>query len=300
MSERNQVDRRQTWVWCTERSWREYACSARRRNRWQIYRRNPATHARTHRRTSLTHTVRQTDGILWWHMSVYRVRIIFCFCTSYKNAERGVGHAKQSKITFHWRQSVPSRTFCREPGRSEMPGGDNHDTNDCSDLLQPASVLLYFSHDDYGHHAANIYTYTVCHILWLWYSGVFCLSVWLCACLLVSVATTGTCASDEKVVFQVVLVFHHHLTLVIPRLKPSFSANPSHRSLPFVLQDWLHGFRGLFAVCCVSADVGICVCAWTTVSSVAYTQPCCSSSFTVCLCVTVKCIWGANKQTSNW
>jgi len=48
------------------------------------------THARTHRRTSLTHTVRQTDGILWWHMSVYRVRIIFCFCTSYKNAEREV------------------------------------------------------------------------------------------------------------------------------------------------------------------------------------------------------------------
>ena len=64
-----------------------------------------------------------------------------------------------------------------------------------------------------------------------------CLSVWLCVCLLVSVATTGTCASDERVVFQVVLVFHHHLTLVIPRLKPSFSANPSHRSLPFVLQD---------------------------------------------------------------
>ena len=64
-----------------------------------------------------------------------------------------------------------------------------------------------------------------------------CLSVWLCVCLLVSVATTGTCASDEKVVFQVVLVFHHHLTLVIPCLKPSFSANPSHRSLPFVLQD---------------------------------------------------------------
>ena len=46
-----------------------------------------------------------------------------------------------------------------------MPGGDNQDTNDCSDLLQPASVLFYFSHDHYGHHAANIYTYTVCHIL---------------------------------------------------------------------------------------------------------------------------------------
>jgi len=32
----------------------------------------------------------------------------------------------------------------------------------------------------------------------------------------------------------------------IPGLKPSFSANPSHRSLPFLLRDWLHGFPGLF------------------------------------------------------
>jgi len=32
----------------------------------------------------------------------------------------------------------------------------------------------------------------------------------------------------------------------IPRLKPSFSANPSHRILPFLLQDSLHGFPGLF------------------------------------------------------
>ena len=32
----------------------------------------------------------------------------------------------------------------------------------------------------------------------------------------------------------------------IPGLKPSFSANPFHRSLPFLLQDWLHGFPGLF------------------------------------------------------
>ena len=30
-----------------------------------------------------------------------------------------------------------------------------------------------------------------------------------------------------------------------PGLKPSFSANPSHRSLPFLLPDWLHGFPGL-------------------------------------------------------
>jgi len=32
----------------------------------------------------------------------------------------------------------------------------------------------------------------------------------------------------------------------IPGLKRSFSANPSHRSLPFLLQDWLHRFLGLF------------------------------------------------------
>ena len=41
----------------------------------------------------------------------------------------------------------------------------------------------------------------------------------------------------------------HHLSpphSFIPRLKPSFSPNPSHRSLPFLLQDWLHGFPGLF------------------------------------------------------
>ena len=29
-------------------------------------------------------------------------------------------------------------------------------------------------------------------------------------------------------------------------LKPSFSANPSHRSLPFLLQDWLHGLRTVY------------------------------------------------------
>ena len=42
----------------------------------------------------------------------------------------------------------------------------------------------------------------------------------------------------------------HHLSsthhFFIPGLKPSFSANPSHRSLPFHPQDWLHGFPGLF------------------------------------------------------
>ena len=30
------------------------------------------------------------------------------------------------------------------------------------------------------------------------------------------------------------------------RLKTFFSANPSHRTPPFLLQDWLHGFPGLF------------------------------------------------------
>ena len=33
---------------------------------------------------------------------------------------------------------------------------------------------------------------------------------------------------------------------VIPGSKPSFYADPSHRSLPFLLQDWLHGFPRLF------------------------------------------------------
>ena len=32
----------------------------------------------------------------------------------------------------------------------------------------------------------------------------------------------------------------------MPALKSSFSANLSHRSLPFLLQDGLHGFLGLF------------------------------------------------------
>ena len=32
----------------------------------------------------------------------------------------------------------------------------------------------------------------------------------------------------------------------IPGLKPSFSANPSNGSLPFLLRDWLHGFPELF------------------------------------------------------
>ena len=42
--------------------------------------------------------------------------------------------------------------------------------------------------------------------------------------------------------------FHHPLPLYssTPGLKLSFSTNPSQRSLPFLLPDWLHGFPGLF------------------------------------------------------
>jgi len=34
--------------------------------------------------------------------------------------------------------------------------------------------------------------------------------------------------------------------LVKTEKKPSFSADPSHHSLPFLLQDWLHGFLRLY------------------------------------------------------
>jgi len=37
-----------------------------------------------------------------------------------------------------------------------------------------------------------------------------------------------------------------HITLSFQAQKPSFSANPSHRSLPFLLQDRLHELPGLF------------------------------------------------------
>ena len=52
---------------------------------------------------------------------------------------------------------------------------------------------------------------------------------------------------------------------VIPGLKPSFSANPSHCSLPFLLPDWLHGFP---------AD-----CLWIPLST---SQVCIVSSLSVC------------------
>jgi len=34
----------------------------------------------------------------------------------------------------------------------------------------------------------------------------------------------------------------------IPGLRLSFTANPSHHSRPFLLQNWLHGFPGLFSL----------------------------------------------------
>jgi len=42
------------------------------------------------------------------------------------------------------------------------------------------------------------------------------------------------------------LLVYHHTNTFITGLKPSFSANPFHRSLLFLLQDWLHGFSRQF------------------------------------------------------
>ena len=49
--------------------------------------------------------------------------------------------------------------------------------------------------------------------------------------------------------FHRLATFHHPSPLhsFIPGLKLSYSATPSHRSLPFLLQDWLHGFPRLFS-----------------------------------------------------
>ena len=52
----------------------------------------------------------------------------------------------------------------------------------------------------------------------------------------------------------------------IPGLQPSFAANPYHRSLPFLLQDRLHGFPRV--TMCVSV---------------------CLSQLPLCLCVHVQC-----------
>jgi len=43
-----------------------------------------------------------------------------------------------------------------------------------------------------------------------------------------------------------IIIIPSPLHSFFPGLKPSFCANHSHRSLPFHLQDWLHGFPGLF------------------------------------------------------
>jgi len=47
--------------------------------------------------------------------------------------------------------------------------------------------------------------------------------------------------------YLLLLVFHHP-SLFYSRLKPSFFANPTHRSLPFLRYylSLLHGFPGLF------------------------------------------------------
>ena len=44
----------------------------------------------------------------------------------------------------------------------------------------------------------------------------------------------------------IIIIIPSPLHSFFPGLKPSFCANHSHRSLPFHLQDWLHGFPGLF------------------------------------------------------
>ena len=45
-----------------------------------------------------------------------------------------------------------------------------------------------------------------------------------------------------KHLYSLLLLVFHHPHSFIPGFKPSFSANPSHRSLPFRIQNWLHGF----------------------------------------------------------
>ena len=107
-------------------------------------------------------------------------------------------------------------------------------------------------------------------------SGRFCSIFWrpfpespesLCAWLLWCSASTGLCsyrvrAVDDSCVkhltvesYTVVMLLTFILIIIsIPssplfhsRLKTFLSANPSHRSLPFLLQDWLHRFPGLFS-----------------------------------------------------
>ena len=49
-------------------------------------------------------------------------------------------------------------------------------------------------------------------------------------------------------VILIIISFPSPTHSFIPGLKPSFFANPSHRSLSFFLQEGLHGFPRLFAV----------------------------------------------------
>ena len=67
----------------------------------------------------------------------------------------------------------------------------------------------------------------------------------------------GSCAKHLTIEFYTVIMPLMLILIIIisipsnphsfiPGLKPSFSENPSHRSLPYLLQDWLHGFPGLF------------------------------------------------------
>jgi len=66
----------------------------------------------------------------------------------------------------------------------------------------------------------------------------------------------GSCAKHLTIEFYMVVMLLTFILITIsipspphsfiPGLKPSFSANPSNCSLPFRLQDWLHGFPRLF------------------------------------------------------
>ena len=42
------------------------------------------------------------------------------------------------------------------------------------------------------------------------------------------------------------VMYQSSLTGIFQTLFIEINANPSHCSLPFLLQDWLHGFPGLF------------------------------------------------------
>jgi len=76
----------------------------------------------------------------------------------------------------------------------------------------------------------------------------------LCSCRVRGVE--GSCAKHLTIEFYTVVMLLTFILIIISipspphsfisGLKPSFSANPSQCSLPSLLQDWLHGFPGLF------------------------------------------------------